>query len=121
MPAIDGLQANAIAAALAQAGGKWTPYYRQAVDANGVPEGEPMRIGCLLGKTYSKGLASALRVDIPGVIATKDVTRFEGLLARSCSMPKMGDALGIDGKRIGILTVNADAYPLLLLTLDSID
>lgn len=118
MPAIDGLQANAIAAALAQAGGKWTPCYRQAMDANGVPEGEPKRIGCLLGKTYSKGLASALRVDIPGVIATKDVTRFEGVLAAGCSTPRVGDTLGIGGARIAILTVNADASPLLVLTLD---
>ena len=121
MAAISGLQALAVATALAQAGGKWTPYYRQPVDANGVATGEPARVGCLLGKRYQKGQASTIRIDVPGVIATKDVTRFEGVLANGCTMPLQGDMLCVDGttgERAKILTVNTDAQPLLVLTLD---
>lgn len=117
MPAINGLQANAIAAALAQAGGKWTPYYRTPVDLNGVATGEAARIGCLLGKTYTKGQASSIRIDIPGVIATRDVTRFEGVQAGGV-LPKTGDYLCVDGTKVRITTVNTDAAPLLVLALD---
>lgn len=118
MPAITGLQANAIASALAQAGGLWTPYYRQPVDANGVPTGEPTRIGCLLGKTYTKGQASLIRVDVPGVVASKDVTRFEGVLSGNTA-PQIGDLLCTGGKRIKIMSVNADSAPLIVVTLDT--
>lgn len=118
MPAITGLQAIAIASALAQAGAKWTPFYRKPVDANGVPMGDPTRIGCLLGKTYTKGQTNLIRVDVPGVVASKDVTRFEGVLSGS-AMPQIGDLLCTGGLRIKIMSVNADSAPLVVLTLDT--
>jgi hypothetical protein len=119
MQGINGLQAGAIAAALAQAGGVWTPFYRQATDGNGVPTGEPVRMGCLLGKRYTKGQASTLRIDIPGVIATRDVTRFEGVLANGCAPPQAGDQLCVGANaRVKITGVNTDAAPLYVLTLD---
>lgn len=55
MPLIVGLAAHMTAAALAKAGGRWTPVYRQPADANGVPAGEPVRIGCMLGMPVCQG------------------------------------------------------------------
>ena len=82
-----------------------------------MPTGEPTRIGCLLGKIYIKGQANLIRVDVPGVVATKDVTRFEGVLSGSVA-PQTNDLLCTGGKRIRIMSVNTDSAPLIVITLD---
>lgn len=121
MSVINGAEAVSVAAALAKAGAKWTPFFRQHTDGNGVPIGSPVRVGCILGKTYVKGQASNLRIEVPGVIVGQDVMRFEGVLAAGCSLPKKGDTICIDGttgERATIMSVTSDAAPLVILTLD---
>lgn len=118
MPLITGNDAKAIAVALAKAGGMWTPYYRQPTDANGVATGDPVRTGCLLGKTYIKGSASTVRIDIPGVTAMQSVTRFEGILAGGCATPRTGDLLSVDGAHVKIMSVYTEGAPLIVMTLD---
>lgn len=118
MGIVTGLQMAAIAAALAKAGGKWTPVYRQPVDPNGVPTGGPERIGCMLGVRYTKGQMSALTIDVPGIIVRPDTPRFEGILAGGCKAPRAGDTICVGGKRVNILDVMNAAPPLYVLTLE---
>lgn len=121
MPIISGAEAVRIASALALAGAKWTPYWREKKDANGVAVGLPVRMGCMLGMTYIKGQTSNLRIEVPGVIIGQDVTRFEGVLANGCGMPRSGDILCIDGttgERAKITNVSSEAAPFVVLTLD---
>ena len=121
MPIISGLEAMSVAAVLAKAGARWTPFFRQATDANGVATGTTVRAGCILGRTYVKGQTSNLRIEVPGVIVNQEVTRFEGVLASDGNEPKVGDLICIDGvagERAKITCVNAEARPLVVLTLD---
>lgn len=120
MPIISGAEAKSVAVVLVKAGAKWTPFFRQPVDANGVATGSPVRMGCILGITYVKGQASNLRVEVPGVMVSQDVTRFEGVLG-STDTPQAGDLIcinGATGERAHIMDVNAEAAPLIVLTLD---
>ncbi len=121
MPIINGVEALSVAAALAKAGARWTPFFRQATDRNGVATGAATRAGCILGKTYIKGQASNLRIEVPGVIVNQEVTRFEGVLPSGDSEPRVGDLIctcGVTGERAKITCVNTDALPLVVLTLD---
>ena len=115
---ITGLQAMAAAAALAKAGGKWTPVFRQPADPNGIPMGGPQRVGCMLGVRYVRGQMSAITIDIPGVIVRPDTPRFEGVLANGCEPPMQGDTICIDGKQVRVMDVMAQAKPLYVLTLE---
>lgn len=117
--AITGLQAGEVAAALVKAGGKWTPIFRQAADPNGVPEGEPQRIGCMLGVRYTRGQMSAITIDIPGVIIRPETPRFEGVLAGGCEPPRQGDSICVGGKQVNVLDVMNQAPPLYVLTLET--
>ena len=118
MPLIVGLAAHMTAAALAKAGGRWTPVYRQPADANGVPVGEPVRIGCMLGMRYVRGQMSAITIDMPGMIVRPDTPRFEGVLADGCPPPAQGDKLCIGGVMMNVLDVTAAAPPLYVMTLE---
>ncbi|MEG0766099.1 MAG: hypothetical protein RR482_00140 [Clostridia bacterium] len=120
MQIISGSDALCVAEALVKAGAMWTPYFRRQTDANGVMSGEPVRVGCILGKTYIKGQSSNLKIDIPGVIVTQDVTRFEGVVACEGSPPEPGDliCMGSATDRARITCVNIEASPLVVLTLD---
>ena len=116
---IKGRQAAQVAAALCKAGAKWTPIYRRQKDANGMPMGEPERIGCMLGVRYVRGEMSAITIDIPGVVVRPDTPRFEGMLANGCAMPEKGDALCIGGVHVRILDVMSQAPPMYVLTLET--
>ncbi len=116
---ITGLQTMAVAAVLAKAGGKWTPIFRQPIDPNRVPEGEPQRIGCMLGVRYARGQMSAITIDIPGLLIRPETPRFEGVLANGCEPPQKGDTLCLGGKQIIVLDVMGHAPPLYVLTLET--
>lgn len=121
MPIISGAEAVRIASAFALAGAKWTPFFRQETDANGVAVALPVRVGCILGTTYIKGQTSNLKIEVPGVIVDQDVTRFEGVLANGCSTPRTGDTICIDGttgEHAKIINVSSEAAPFVVLTLD---
>lgn len=116
---MDGKQQSMILLALAKAGAKWTPILRQETDANGVPRGEPVRIGCLLGLKYRKGSSgTTLRIDIPGTVIRTDSDRFEGMAMEGCAAIRKGDLLCIAGTRRKVLDIQEPAPRLYVLTLD---
>ena len=117
MSLITGKQAVAVAVAIARAGGRWTPIYRQPKDANGVPNGAPVRIGCILGVRFARGQMSAITIDVPGVVVRPDTPRFEGVLANGCTPPMQGDTICVGGQHIPILDVMTQLPPLYILTL----
>ena len=100
-----GDQINVIMAAITRAGGKWLPIYRRQSDENGVGVGEPYRVGCILGRVYrhANNAIGGVVIETPGVIAARDTTRIEGVLARGCPAPVVGDIIYVssgDPRRI---------------------
>lgn len=113
-PGVRGLRANAIAAALAKAGAGWTPLYRREKDAQGLPSGEPVRVGCLLGRHYRKTLPGGVIIGLPGMLASTAPLRFEGVRAHGCPVPEPGDI--IDGCRV--TEVCGEGAPFYVLALE---
>lgn len=105
MPVITNPIVARIAAALIQAGAKWTPIYRKERDANGVPVGGETQVGYMLGKKYKKGVSSILKIDIPGTVLQTDIPRFEGVMAFNCGEILEHDEISIGGVRNEILDV----------------
>lgn len=96
---LTGAQHALVQSALARAGAKWTPVYRQPADANGMPMGDPMRISCLLSLTYRKGnMASTLLINTPGTVLRAEQTRFEGITSPACPPIRRNDIIRIGGE-----------------------
>lgn len=116
---ISGNQTALLAKALLKAGATWTPVYRAPTDANGMPMGDPVQVGCILGIQYRKGsLAATLQIDLPGTIIRTDVDRFEGLVANRCLFVQAGDILRIAGQDRKVSDVQEPAPCLYVLTFE---
>ncbi len=110
---IQGIRANAVAGALAQAGAAWTPLYRRVRDADGIPLEKPVRIGCLLGRRYRRSGVSE-RIGLPGLLTEASAPRFECVCACGCPAPEAGDWIGQDR----VTAVDGEAAPYYVLTLE---
>ena len=97
---ISKMQTAMIAKALLDAGAVWTPYERQTLDANGMPSGEPHRVGCMVGLRYDVSQSRMSRLDIPGVILSDVHPMVVGILPAAVAAPQAGDSLiTSDGKK----------------------
>lgn len=98
-PATLAVASRQLARALALSGAGCIPVYRQPRDANGVPEGAAAHVGCLYGQRYERGQTANLMIDIPGVIARRDMKRALCLASFGCaSNVQKGDLLRFGGE-----------------------
>lgn len=108
---------NRLARALREAGAARIPVYRIPRDENGVPAGGARHIGCLLGAAYERGQTANLAIDIPGVIARRDMKRALCVMGWGCAADvQRGDLLLIGGAWFEAL----DALPGMGIALDII-
>ncbi len=106
--------------ALTACGAKRCRLMRQSVDANGVPQGEPVLASCLLGVTYREnGNGGGIAIDLPGItLRNTPHLCFVGLLSMGRCAPKVGDVLMIGNEARKVLLVETHADVLYELTLE---
>lgn len=104
--------------ALAQAGARRIPIQRQAIDANGVPQGEAQIVGCLYGIDYrSQATGGGLHIDLPGVVIGGDNARRYVGIRQHGKPPAKGDKLMISTDGVEILQVDCQMGVVYQLTL----
>lgn len=110
---IQGIRGTVIAGGLARAGAAWTPLYRRVKDETGTPLETPVRIGCLLGRRYRRGLPGQ-SIGLPGLLTADAAPRFECVVSCGCPAPEAGDWVGQDR----VTAVDAEGAPYYVLTLE---
>lgn len=107
-------------AALTACGAKRCRLMRQSVDANGVPQGEPVLASCLLGISYRENRSGGgVAIDLPGItLRNTPQLRFIGLLSMGRCAPQSGDVLMIGNEARKVLMVETHADVLFELTLE---
>lgn len=96
--------------------------YHQNTDADGVPVGDPEKIGTLRGYTYSKRQSSGYTtVDIPGNVRSKTTRPINMLVVASdCELPVVafGDLVDVGGALLTVTEADNSAGITLTLRLE---